>query len=415
MVSYYFIWCTFSLLQTCIWRITGTHAKRKKNSYERAAHVMDVWCRYKFSSFTLPNSVTNFIAVHKGFDHPNIVLRDNVTLYTIQPTYAVFVETDEDVNVTASDTHSFMKAAQYENAKRVIVLPRSAFDRLADEVGAPRAQVIFMGNTMRCGSTLMCQIFEKSERCLAFSEPDVINALHALKDKTDVEDFKHLTKSAVNLLFKPTKAQPAAYMVKITGHSMNMLTTLCEIYPESIPLFMYRDGLPMMQSCSRLMQEEPIARVISAVLELFPSLNHLALSLSGSHNDEIPKAAADTTPFASTSYSWAAMCHTYRKLREQGLPIVAIKYEDLVANPRQATEIIFQHCKLNSTSVDKALRAFQKDSQRNCVISRSNLRKHHTPELSAADKVHTDAICDYYKLPRIPEVCVLEATITHVD
>ena len=411
---------TFSLLQTVGWFISGTSRQRKENwdpqHYGNSAHILKVWARYKLSPLVLPNSLMDFIAVHSHFAHPNVVLRDNVTLYTVKPAYAVFVETDESVKVTTSDMHPFMKAGQYSNARSIILLPRHAFDRLADEVGKPDAKLIFMGNTMRCGSTLMCQAFEKSGQCLSFAEPDVIHALHQLHGTLQEDDFNRLTCSSINLLFKPVASKPKAYMVKIMGHAMSStLTPLWKLYPDCILLFMYRDGLPMVKSVSRLVQQEPIARVVNAILQLFPSLNKFALAISGSSNDNIPEAASNISPFASTVYAWASLCDSYNSLRRKGMPIAAIKYEDLIQNPAKSLEIIFRHCGLDIASVSNALKAFEQDSQRNSILSRTSLSKHTAGELTDEDKVRTDAICDHYGLPRIPEPCVLDATITHSE
>ena len=56
----------------------------------------------------------NFLTTHAGFVSPSYVLQDNVTLYYLTKSAAVFVETREDVDIHHSDTGSFMRAAQFD-------------------------------------------------------------------------------------------------------------------------------------------------------------------------------------------------------------------------------------------------------------------------------------------------------------
>lgn len=117
------------------------------------------------------NTLQNFIAIHKGFCDPSIVLNDNVTLYAVNQREAVFVECDDDITVT-----SVMKPAQYQRARRLIILPIHSVHRLA----AQKAKLLMLPNTTRCGSTLLCQIFEKTGKCLALAEPEVMRSFYHL-------------------------------------------------------------------------------------------------------------------------------------------------------------------------------------------------------------------------------------------
>ena len=64
-------------------------------------------------------------------------------------------------------------------------------------------------------------------------------------------------------------------------------------------------------------------------------------------------------------FVWAVHCRKYLDLRQKdGIRIRAIKYEDLVRHPVEATKTIFEYCGLPDELVDKAVTALQKDSQR---------------------------------------------------
>ena len=56
-------------------------------------------------------------------------------------------------------------------------MPIGVFQKLAEQLGDPKGQLLFITNTARCGSTLLTQVFEESEHSIALSEPDAMNAI----------------------------------------------------------------------------------------------------------------------------------------------------------------------------------------------------------------------------------------------
>ena len=104
----------------------------------------------------------------------------------------------------------------------------------------------------------------------------------------------------------------------------------------------------------------------------------------------------------------------YLDLRKQGIRINAVKYEDIVAYPLESTRAILKYCNLPENLASKATKALEKDSQRNSSLCMKNFNKTLTNEhvLKGSDKVATDTICDLMGLPRVPEPCTLEGTIT---
>jgi len=53
----------------------------------------------------------------------------------------------------------FIRFAQMQFCRRLIIVPMSTFRRLAEEMGDPGAELIFLSNTGRCGSTLFAQVY----------------------------------------------------------------------------------------------------------------------------------------------------------------------------------------------------------------------------------------------------------------
>ena len=84
------------------WRINGINFLRENaircEDYDRAAHVLKIAWRFNMQP-SIKNSVSDFITVHHSFVCPDVVLRDNITLYYIDMNKAVFIQTDEHVRI----------------------------------------------------------------------------------------------------------------------------------------------------------------------------------------------------------------------------------------------------------------------------------------------------------------------------
>jgi len=57
-----------------------------------------------------------------------------------------------------SEYNSFIRFAQMDFCRRLIVVPLTTFHRLAELIGDPQGELIFVFNTARCGSTLLTQV-----------------------------------------------------------------------------------------------------------------------------------------------------------------------------------------------------------------------------------------------------------------
>jgi len=62
------------------------------------------------------------------------------------------------VRVWRAKYGSFVAQAQMTYAKRLIVVPLTTLHRLAEQIGDPQGELIFMFQTGRCGSTLLTQV-----------------------------------------------------------------------------------------------------------------------------------------------------------------------------------------------------------------------------------------------------------------
>ena len=407
----------FSFLQRIWWIVTGVNSVRnrrdKAEAFSHSAHVLDIWWRYKLSLLVLPNSIFDFITVHNRFDHPAIVLKDNVTIYAISSSHVIFVETDIGVDAANSKFSSFMKVAQFVHAKRVIIVPIRVFHQVADQLGDPQGKLVFVGNTGRCGSTLLCQIYEQTERCVAFSEPEVITYLCRQYQATPYEEFSRLAISTVRMLCKVRSNKPDAYVIKIFAPGMaNGLPALHKVWPQAKLLFMYREGLKMALSTSKVREEDVILKVWS-----FSGYNKQMVQLfekvTGVSKDQFINIPA-SRPLAKYFKAWAVPCATYIKMREAGFPIVAVKYEDMLGNAEFATRAILHYSGLETDDalISKALTAFSQDSQIDSPFSQQRINRHKPDDVTPEVEAEFDVISSMTGVPRASEPCVLDHTIT---
>ena len=406
----------FGFYQGIFWAINGTYIQlwrsRFASNYSWSAHVQTVWFRHKLDLVLEPSSPTNFITTHYSFENPRYVLKKNVTLYYVTRTQAVFVETDPKIDAPHSDNGSFLRVAQFLNARRIITMPIATFHQLAESVGDAKGRLIFVSNPTRCGSTLLSQVFEETNRVLSFSEPDALNAIGLYEGRMPQKELDRLVVNSVRLLCKPVDRPIAAYILKTTAPTIDAVPMFIRLFPDSKQVFMYREGLKVAQSLFRSGKQMPLLELTFLVTPLSQTLTRKAVESMGLSPDMFKVKCIDG--FVFSLYVWAVILDKYNQYLNEEMDIAAVRYEDLVKHPLQATQAVFKYCGLPVEWAHDGIRAMDKDAQRKSPLSMKNLRKHDVAGLTPQRKKQTDEICDQFNLPRIPEPCLLEGTITHV-
>ena len=226
----------FSYVQRLLWRITGISKRldyiSKNEIYDVSAHALKIIARFKPPGIN--PTFQHFITAHEEFLCPIYILRDNVSLMCFNQSGAVFVETSPIVDVYSSRTNPFSYNAQYEHAKRLIVLPFFAFHKLAAEVGDPVKKIVWMSGTGRCGSTLVSQIFENSE-------PNVITQVVNLcwYGEITLETHDKLLQSSVRLMCKSRSPTVDILFIKTDVVCAALIERISLMFPRIIQLFLY--------------------------------------------------------------------------------------------------------------------------------------------------------------------------------
>ncbi len=77
----------------------------------------------------------------------------------------------------------------------------------------------------------------------------------------------------------------------------------------------------------------------------------------------------------------------YLRLHRQGIPFLAIRYEDLDTHRQQVIRAIFDYCDLPASKVEVALKAFERDSQQGTPLEGTSQQKSDTEFSMSAEQV----------------------------
>ena len=415
---FYFLFrAIYSTVQELYWRLR--HEKERSNVSAKhggeSVHVQRIVYRHKIDELIQSAGFQDFITLHVGYFSPDYLLQPHVTLYCVNKHYAGFIECDEGIDVTSSKHGSFLRIAQFRLARNFIVVPLSVFHSVASRLGDPKEQLVFLTNTSRCGSTLMTQIFEETGHVMAFSEPDAIyNVMYMRKSLSDLET-RAMIRSIMRVVCKNPTPGTTAFAIKVSQPATDVTPYLAEIFPKAKNIFMYRDGLPAVLSITKIIHSCPqtdfLLRLSQSAFCMFViklSVKIFGLPIPG--HEDMPSEFSDV--YVGT-HVWAQTINYYLKYRSQGIAMVALKYEDILANPEFAIGKIFEYCEIEF-DLAKVMRAFDRDSQENSPISRERLRKfERKTEVSEEDIRRCDRLCQKLGAPRILSSDVIEGTITH--
>jgi len=108
----------------------------------------------------------------------------------------------------------------------------------------------------------------------------------------------------------------------------------------------------------------------------------------------------------------AVMTIMYLDSYRQGFDIRAVRYEDLVAHPLEMCRTVLEFCHLPVSLAELAVKAFEVDSQRNSMLSRSVLKHIKEAEITPQIKAELNGLLKKYGMPLIGEPNILEGTLT---
>jgi hypothetical protein len=292
-----------------------------------------------------------------------IIADPTISLYCVDHVarQAWFVQVPEGSDITAAP---FMYQAQYDHAKRLLAVPYDLFHHIAADMTL-RDPLVFIHSTGRAGSTLMSKAFAELGAVTSLSEPDVFTQALALRSAgVPDNEIRDLLTSATRILFNHAFTRGSRLnVVKFRGLCIELGDLLFASFPESGNLFVYRDLAPFLRSWARAFSLEDLpTRDRRDFIEFFAQLMPILA--------EELRHRAEIAGIELWCLVWLSIMHAYVRLTGTGLPMLAVRYEELVADPPRVFGTILTYLGLPGDWVQRAFGAFDRDSQAGSPLSR---------------------------------------------
>lgn len=286
-----------------------------------------------------------------------VVERQNVTPYCLDQNNRrmIFAETPPEIDLSAAP---FYYQAQYEAATRLIAIPYDRVHEMAIKPAGRFEELVLIYSVGRCGSTLMSKMWSRLDDTYSLSEPDIftaINYLHGEGRLTDGEAMQ-LLGSAARLVNRPPMPRKRL-VIKFRAQCIEIAELMYRQHPAASFIFMYRNAIDCINSYVRVFGAVPLPEQV--LRRAFP--------YAKSH----PEKYRPLDRLGQPLLVWLVCTHNYLRLRERGLPFVALKYEELLQKPYNSATRLFAHCGVSDALAEQACAAMTEDAQAGTQLARN--------------------------------------------
>ena len=305
---------------------------------------------------------------------PSLLLDSpNITPYSLDHANrrVVFVETPADIDLSQAP---FYYQAQYEQAVRLLVAPYDLLYALTDPIDTRGENLVLIHSTGRCGSTLFSRALNRPATVVSLSEPDVYTLLVGLRnpDGRDDREISRLLRTLTILLCKPTatKTSPTHWAIKFRSMVIELGHLLHEQFPQAKTVFLYRNAESWARSMTSAfrMLDPAMGELMAFYKQLFvqymPLIKHYVA----------PEESTDTQFLTAM---WLALMQRYLELHERGIPMCALRYEELKAAPTEMLAAVLAYCDLPVVDVENLIPVLDDDSQQGTALSQEQARRNH--------------------------------------
>lgn len=286
---------------------------------------------------------------------------------------AWFVDLPPDVDLSEVP---FVHMEQHRRARRVLQVPFGELSDLAARI-APPEHVIFLINIARCGSTLCSRALNNVPGVWSLSEPDIYTRLaqdgYLSTTPTDYtpDELVQLIQVGTRLLFRPPPRNGARVLaLKLRSQASIHAHLYHRALPDASFVFLYRDALSWANSFYRMMRKFDIPAVLTGESRVTGWSVTAPGQDPSSINALVDLEAEEVCLEDAFAPGWAFNMQTYLRHLQAGVPYLALRYDDLTADPQSTLRRLFRHCLLPEEAVIPALAAFEKDSQAGTPIAR---------------------------------------------
>lgn len=301
------------------------------------------------------------------------VLRDpKFSLYCFDPENgrALFVESSDPVAV---EQKPFYYQAQVETAIGLVAMPMETFHSVAERIPEPPKGLIWVHSVGSCGSTLLSKALAAVPEVQSLSEPDDLTHMCKLRaGKVVSEDWlRAAIKSSTKWRCKPRVGPPAEVVAIKTRSEVSVLADLIgDLYPQSKHIFLYREGIAWMRSWFSGYPPDLPMDDVAINREREQNWAKMLPLLSEYIREDKPLNAVEVRMI-----SWITSMESQPLLREMGVPLCTVRFEDLTADPCSMLSKVFDFCEIEVPDWGSIEAVLGRDSREGTVFDREERRK----------------------------------------
>jgi len=152
-------------------------------------------------------------------------------------------------------------------------------------------------------------------------------------------------------------------------------------------------------------------------IRLAQLLGRLSPSMCAAVLDWMGYGGTDFDVLIENDLSFGAVCalaamKAYLDFCLRGFDVKAVRYETLIARPRETCERLMEACGLPVSLAEDVIRAMETDSQQNTAISRAAIGKFRDPEMTAETTKSLNKLAVKFGQTPVNEECFLEGTLS---
>jgi Sulfotransferase family len=290
---------------------------------------------------------------------------------------AVFVKTPADCDLSALP---FLRMAQYQCATHVALIAWDDLEGLSTQVPLPQNMILIF-NMGRSGTTLVSRMLANVPHVMSLSEPNAQLDITMNRAENGQALTRSLIAACTRLQCRPPYGSVSASVAfKLYSQALFNCADYFANFPNAKYVFLYRDALSWGNSLQKMVMG-------FGFTELFTEdMKNFSWQMGSAAND--PKILDHYFDQNAKSFFgelvhapvWALHMEEYTKHFEAGVPFLAMRYNEIVADHEAATKTLLKHCGLAANSVHDALHGFDEDSQKGSGIGQDNKAEGFKPE-----------------------------------
>ncbi len=280
---------------------------------------------------------------------------------------ALFVDVGPDLDLSRA---VFVNLTQFDEARRALVVPLAALDALARAIPEP-SRLIFLFNIGRSGTTLASAMLNEVPGVWSLSEPDVYLDLMMQRAHLDPAEVRGLIAAFTRLLFRPLAGRPCHTLaVKFRSGNITQADLYHDAFPQAACVFLYRDGVSWARSNHYFDRSIGLPSVYDRDLCRFVWWIMTAGAPMEMLEPPIDPGRETVCAEEVVAPVWAFSVEEYLRQFARGVPLLALRYNELNADPSASVARLLRFCGLPASALADALRAFERDSQAGLSIAR---------------------------------------------